>query len=251
MVRQLVKKLLGFTGYALFNTRRHHARDGVFTLHSDHFRYDPRFKAAYTRGLRASHGVDQQFEWRVHVALWAARTAVRVPGNFVECGVNAGFISSAIMQRLNWRAIDKRFYLIDTFKGPVLAQYSEEEANRGCLKVAEDAIARGAYVTDLERVRANYSEWPNVVVVQGVVPDVLPTLDIGNVAFLHIDLNCAYPERAALEFFWDRLSPGAFVLLDDYAYKGHDCQAHAIDSAAQSLGIEVLSLPTGQGLIIK
>ena len=71
------------------------------------------------------------------------------------------------------------------------------------------------------------------------------------VAFLHIDMNCAYPERAALEFFWDRLSPGAIVLLDDYAYFGHDRQAEAIGSAAQALGAAVLSLPTGQGLIIK
>jgi hypothetical protein len=41
------------------------------------------------------------------------------------------------------------------------------------------------------------------------------------------------------------------VLLDDYAYFGNDSLAHAIDSAAAVLGAEVLSLPTGQGLIVK
>jgi hypothetical protein len=41
------------------------------------------------------------------------------------------------------------------------------------------------------------------------------------------------------------------VLLDDYAYLGHDEQTRAMDEAAQSLGIEILSLPTGQGLIVK
>jgi hypothetical protein len=80
---------------------------------------------------------------------------------------------------------------------------------------------------------------------------VLPTLEIGDVAFLHIDLNCAYPERAALEYFWNHLSRGACILLDDYAYFRHDCQMHAIDASARVLGFEVLSLPTGQGLIIK
>ena len=104
---------------------------------------------------------------------------------------------------------------------------------------------------NLERVRANYAEWPNVLVVQGIVPNVLPSLGVQQVAFLHIDMNCAFPERAALEYFWELLSPGAMVLLDDYAYFGHDSQGHAIDLAVAALGTEVLSLPTGQGLIIK
>jgi hypothetical protein len=217
----------------------------------DNYLDDPIFKAAYARGVKASAGVDPQIEWRVHVALWVARTAICVPGDFVECGVNAGFISSAIMHRLGWADIEKRFYLIDTFSGPVLMQYSQEEVDQGRLQIAENAMAKGAYVTSLERVLANYSEWPNVEVVQGVVPEVLPTLGIESVAFLHLDMNCAYPERAALEYFWDRLSPHAMVLLDDYAYFGNDSLAHAIDAAAASLGTEVLSLPTGQGLIVK
>ena len=165
--------------------------------------------------------------------------------------MNAGFISSAIMHSLRWNRLNRRFYLIDTFRGPVFDQYSPEEVERGRVSLAQDGIAAGAYVTDLSRVRANYAEWPNAQVVQGVIPEVLSTLDIGKVAFLHIDMNCAYPERTALEFFWDRLSRGAVVLLDDYAYFGHDQQTSAIDTAAQRLGATILSLPTGQGVIIK
>lgn len=251
MARRLLKELLRRSGYALFNTRRHYAQDGLFTLHRDHFRADPAFQAAYARGVKASGGLDPQFEWRVHVALWAALRALRIPGDFAECGVNAGFMSSAIMQRVDWRNVEKRFYLIDTFAGPVLTQYSQEEASLGRVGMAKDSLAAGAYVTDMARVRANYTEWPNAIVVQGAVPDILPSLEIGKVAFLHLDLNCAYPERAALEFFWHLLSPGALVLLDDYTYFGHQCQAEAIDAVARQLGTDVLSLPTGQGLIIK
>jgi hypothetical protein len=251
MIKKLVQNALGLAGYVLFSTRKHYGRDGLFTVHDDHFRDDPAFRAAYAAGVHASRGIDPHWEWRVHVTLWVASVALRVPGNFVECGVNTGFMSSAIMHRLNWGTVDKRFYLIDTFNGPVVSQYSQDEIERGRLKLAENAIAAGAYATDIDLVRANYAEWSNAIVVQGVVPDVLPALEIGDLAFLHIDLNCAYPERTALEYFWSRLSPGAFVLLDDYAYFGHDCQTHAIDSAARSLGFEILSLPTGQGLIVK
>src|SRR5882724_13297901 len=102
-------------------------RMALLTVHGDHFRSDPQFRAAYARGIKASAGVDPHFEWRVHVALWAARTAAKLPGDFVECGVNAGFISSAIMQRLNWSGTGKQFYLIDTFEGPVFDQFSKNE----------------------------------------------------------------------------------------------------------------------------
>ena len=86
---------------------------------------------------------------------------------------------------------------------------------------------------------------------QGTVPEVLDTVSFGNVAFLHLDMNCALPEKAALEFFWDRLSPGGMILLDDYAYFGHESQTDAIDEVSTRLGFQILSLPTGQGLIVK
>jgi hypothetical protein len=248
-----IRKWLAAAGFVVFNTRAAgcYARDSLFTWNNHHFVDDPAFRAAYARGMKASGGADPRMEWRVHVALWAAGAASRVAGDFVECGVNAGFVSSAIMQRLDWGKTAKSFYLIDTFSGPVLAQYSREEIARGRTQIAEEALAEGAYVTDLERVRANYAEWPNVQIVQGAVPGVLAGLGIAQVAFLHIDMNCAYPERAALEYFWDRLAPGAMVLFDDYAYYGNEALAGAIDRAAADLGAEVLSLPTGQGLIVK
>jgi Macrocin-O-methyltransferase (TylF) len=246
-----VKSLLAKAGVGVYRLRNRYVQDGLSTVHPAQFQNDPAFRAAYNRGVQASQGVDPQFEWRLHTALWAAHTALRVPGDFVECGVNAGFMSSAIMQRLNWNAVARRFYLIDTFAGPVLSQFSPKEVREKRLQIAEDAFQAGAYVTDLERIRANFAEWPNALPVQGAVPDILPSLGIETVAFLHIDMNCALPERAALEFFWDRLSPGAIVLLDDYGYRGHECQREAIDEAARKKNVQVLSLPTGQGIIIK
>jgi hypothetical protein len=44
---------------------------------------------------------------------------------------------------------------------------------------------------------------------------------------------------------------GAWVLLDDYAYVGYDEQKKAHDAFARSKGIDILSLPTGQGLYRK
>lgn len=249
--KALLKEIAAKLGVGGFRLQGRYVQDGLITLHSDHFRADPAFRAAYERGRLASSGFDPEFEWRVHVALWAARTALRVDGDFAECGVNAGFISSAIMQALKWNTIGRRFHLIDTFAGPVLAQYSPEEVRKGRLTLARKALEAGAYVTEMDRVRANFAEWENAIVVQGPVPEILRKLDIGAVAFVHIDMNCALPERAAFDFFWDRLSPGGVMLFDDYAYYGHDEQRMSLDEAAELKGAHILSMPTGQGLIVK
>jgi hypothetical protein len=254
-VKRLIAKALYRAGYVVFNARSPHgyARDGLYTMHGTPFANTKEFRAAYARGVAASQGIDPKMEWRVHVALWAASLATRAAGDFVECGVNAGFVSSAIMQSLDWNRLTpgRRFFLIDTFQGPVLEQYSRAEIDRGRDAVARSAISAGAYVTDMDRVRATFSEWPTAMVVQGTVPAVLDTLRFGDVAFVHLDMNCAMPERAALEFFWLRLSPGGVILFDDYTYFGHENQREAIDLAAASLGIKILGLPTGQGLIVK
>lgn len=253
MMRSWIRRKLEQAGYVVFNTRTPglYSHDGLFTFNNSPFLCDPSFQAAYSRGVAASRGVDPGIEWRLHVALWAAQCAAQVEGDFVECGVNTGFISSAIMQRLDWKKIRKYFVLVDTFNGPMLHQYSEAEVRLGRRAAAEDALRRGAYATDLESILANYAEWPNVRVVQGLVPNVLDQLRLDRIAFLHLDMNCSFPELSALEYLWDTLSPGGIVLLDDYSAYGYDATMKAIDSAAKLRGAEVLSLPTGQGLISK
>jgi hypothetical protein len=68
------------------------------------------------------------------------------------------------------------------------------------------------------------------------------------VAFLHLDLNSAVAEAAALEFFATRFSPGAFVLLDDYGWRGFRPQKLAADRFFGRLGKPIMELPTGQGV---
>ena len=71
------------------------------------------------------------------------------------------------------------------------------------------------------------------------------------IAFCHIDMNCSPPEIAALSCFWDRLVPGAMVLLDDYAYCGYQPFKDGVNRFAEEKGLIIASLPTGQALLSK
>ncbi|QGM93334.1 class I SAM-dependent methyltransferase [Methylocystis rosea] len=225
-------------------------QDGLHSIHNHEFMEDPDFVRAYARGVKAA-GCDYNWHWRVHVGLWAATTAAKLPGDFVECGVNRGFLSSAIMTLLDWNALDRRFYLLDTFSGLDERYVSEAEKAAGVLERNKAEIDRGFYTFEPEEVRKNFSEWKNTEIIVGSIPDTLPQIDAKRIAFLHIDLNCSPPEVAAAEALWDRLTPGGLILLDDYAYSGYRSQKLGMDGFAKRRDVPILSLPTGQGLMIK
>jgi len=64
-------------------------------------------------------------------------------------------------------------------------------------------------------------------------------------------MNCAEPEVKALDYFWDKIVTGGIVILDDYSQPMHVEQRDAIDRFCLTKNSKVLSLPTGQGLIVK
>jgi O-methyltransferase len=71
------------------------------------------------------------------------------------------------------------------------------------------------------------------------------------IAFLHLDLNSAGPEIAAAEYFWDKMVPGAIMLLDDFGYGGFEEQREAFVAFANRKGLSVLYSPVGPGMILK
>ena len=228
---------------------RFYFEDALITTHNHDFVHNPVFRKAYERGKKAAEGRDWHNQWRVYLALWVARMCSKLEGDFVECGVNYGFTSSAIMCQLQWDQLGKRFWLIDSFSGIDEKQVTEEEKKCGAIERSEANKRTGFYNSDVERCRANFSEWKMAQVVQGWIPDCLDAVTSPKVAFLHIDLNSVAPEIQAFKYFLPKLSRGAFVLLDDYAYSGADLTFAGWNNAARELNFDVLTLPTGQGLI--
>jgi hypothetical protein len=225
-------------------------QDGLRSIHNHEFMDDPAFRKAYERGIRAARD-DYRWHWRVHIGLWAAACAARLEGDFVECGVNRGFLASAIMDYLNWDSLGKHFYLLDTFRGLDERFVSSADRASGAVEKNQKSLTSGFYVEGIEEVQANFSQWKNVSLIEGSIPETLPQIRAKKIAYLHLDMNCSMPEIAAIQFVWDRLVPGALVLLDDYAYYGYFSQKLAMDQFAQEKGIKILSLPTGQGLVLK
>jgi hypothetical protein len=216
-----------------------YCQDGLYTIHNNSFMSDPAFIKAEQAG--AATGTWSNIHWRVHTILWAASKAMKLEGDFVECGTYKGGFAKAIVEYLNFGSSSKTFYLLDTFRGLVPELLTAEEKG----------LVRKNYEDCFDIVSKTFSEYDNVKLVRGIVPDTLSQVPSDKISFLSIDMNSVKPEIEAIDYFWPKLVPGGLVVYDDYAFKGFELQYKAHNEWAKSKGIEILSLPTGQGLLIK
>jgi O-methyltransferase len=219
-------------------------QDGLSTQHNCDFMFEDAFVNAYSAGEKLDSWFGGKVHWRVHVLFWAATRALELEGDLVECGVHRGGFSKAVAEYLDFgKLVDRRFYLLDSFEGMSADQLTGEEI--------ENQLLDYPYASDFEAVTEAFRTYPNVVIVKGRIPESLSEVAAERVSFLSIDLNNAAPEIAAAKFFWDKLVSGAAMILDDYGWKKHIVQKRAFDEFAKHRGVPILSLPTGQGLILK
>lgn len=218
------------------------------------FLKDQKFMAAYNVGMNSGHKIarpadsseDIHIEWRIHICCWAAWHAKHLPGDFVECGTNTGIMSLAVANYIDFNSTGKSFFLFDTFHGIPDDQITPCERLLGRAQENEQL-----YEDCYERTKVNFSPFPRARLVRGKVPDTLPSVPIDQVCYLCLDMNIVVPERAAIEYFWDKLVPGAPVILDDYGWLNFGEQKEAMDAFAARKGVKIANLPTGQGLLFK
>lgn len=218
--------------------------DELITGHKSDFMKDKKFMDAYNLAVEKGLAISDKIHWRAHVACWAANHAKNLEGDFAECGVAKGFLSRIVMEYVDFNKLPKKFYLLDTFKGLDEKYLTETEKEKTQGKNWD-------YGTTSEKVRETFKDFRNVEIIEGPIPETLPRVKSQKIAYLSIDMNCAIPEIAAMEYFWDKLVKGAIIVLDDYGHSGHEEQKSAFDDFAKRKNVGILCLPTGQGLIIK
>jgi hypothetical protein len=221
---------------------------GTVSKNLEFFSTEP-FRSASQFGAEGSIGVYGpgiiDVRWRQHMACFAAKHGLTIEGDFVECGVHTGLMSMAVCKFLDFDRTGRKFYLFDTYEGIPLEQLDPRE------RPLAESHNKTYYTSAYERAKRNFSPYQNAVLVQGLLPDTLDQVNIDKIAYLSMDLNQVYAEKVVIERLWDKLTPGAMVLLDDYAWRGHELQYNMWNAFAAARDRYIATLPTGQGLLVK
>jgi len=196
---------------------------------------DQPFVQAWKTNIESA--ADQAILWRRYVLACAAYHCVQLGGDFVECGAYTGVGMKTVMDYLGGTDFPRTFWGYDLF-----------EHDDTMLHHAMPEHGAGLY----ERVRQKFAAYPQVNLLKGTIPDVFAQGCPESIAYMHIDLNQAPAEIAALDHLFDRMVPGGVLILDDYEWAGpYRVQKLAEDVWFDARQYRVMPLPTGQGLVIK
>lgn len=161
--------------------------------------------------------------------------AERVPGDFIETGVWRG--GACIMLRAVLEAYgvrDRRVWVADSFAG--LPPPSPE---RYPLDAGDTHHQMSELAVPLDEVRRNFDRYglldDQVQFLKGWFRDTLPGASTGPLALMRLDGDMYESTMDALEALFPRLSPGGFVIVDDYGYIA-SCKA-AVDDYREHHGV--------------
>ena len=222
------------------NYSRHFIGDKLFVAdRAMGFFDDEKFTRVFKEIAKAP--IYQGMAWRIHTLVWAVKSVMHLQGDLVECGVFRGFKSDFLCRYFEIDSLNKKFWLFDTFEG-MCEKYSDgspidkAEHNKPQL---------------YEFVQERFSNYQNVNICKGVVPDIFDVTVPERVIFLHLDMNSYLAETGALEILWPKMPIGAVVILDDYGFYEFKAQKENEDKWFEERGQFVLELPSGQGLVVK
>lgn len=175
---------------------------------------------------------------RLHQLRTAVEAVLRdgIPGAIVETGVWRGGASMLARAVLAVHGdTGRQVVLADSFAGlpPPSADYPHDRTS--------DLHTRPELAVPLEDVQANFRSVglldDQVRFVPGWFSDTMPTLDVGPIAVLRLDGDMYESTIDPLRHLYDHVSPGGFVIVDDYYLIG-GCQ-RAVHDFLDARGLDV------------
>jgi len=159
-----------------------------------------------------------------------------IPGDFIETGVWRGGCCILLRGILAANgSTDRKVYAADSFAGLPPPDPLAYPADAGF-----DLSQYKQLAVPLDKVKENFASYglldEQVVFVEGLFRDTLPQLDVGRLALMRLDGDLYESTHLALTALYPKLSPGGFVIIDDFVLVPA-CQKAVMDYRA-SMGIE-------------
>lgn len=213
---------------------------GDFPLSDDYkyWRDDKTFLANYRR-LSPNNPYSQDRKWTLREYV---RLSNRLSGDLAECGCYQGATAYFMAEASTGGTL----CLFDSFEG--ISQPGERD-------VANDAEIMPWNEGDLNAseslVRQNLAQFSNIEYYKGWIPTRFGEVADRSFRVVHIDVDLYQPTLESLEFFYPRLVAGGTIVMDDYGLMTCPGARQAANEFALTNGLDILELPTGQGIITR
>jgi len=173
--------------------------------------------------------------------LWKfAQHALSLDGAFIECGVYRG--GTALMLARMLSGSDRKLWLFDSFEG-----LPNSQPDKG------DHYERGAFGdTSVEGVAKLLKPFAgSIEIKKGWIPTSFQGAEELRFSLAHVDVDLYEPALECCRFIFPRLASGGVMIFDDYGFPSCRGERTAVDDYFAEQKRTVISLPTGQALVIK
>lgn len=158
-----------------------------------------------------------------------------VEGDIIECGVAmAGNFASMILGATSSeKGKNRKFWGLDSFQGIQLAGKKDtQQAGIGAITHNTDVpyedllVSSGITSHSKQQVLNNLNSWGlnkyKIELVEGWVQNTIPNINeyIHKIAILRLDMDVYHPTKFTLDIWWDKISDGGVVIIDDWALDG-------------------------------
>jgi len=225
--RQITPPLIWAGGKLVLGMRAAMDYQFVRTGHSTRPLHEGRFAEIFERYQALDPYVAMNVtRLRIYNICAFARLCSNIAGDYAFVGVSFGVAARIVYEFTNFETLGKTFHLVDPFE-TIDEQYND----------------------DVDYVRGQYPASAPIKFVQDTIPECLPIEGIRCLSFVHLNTGDWESEAKSLPYFYEALSAGGVIIVDDYAIdKGH---FDIYDPVFKHLRIEPYWMPTGQCAIVK
>jgi O-methyltransferase len=183
-------------------------------------------------------GMNTDRRWMLYQLMRLVRD---VSGDSAECGVFNGAGSYIICKVTQEDRLHHRtHHLFDSFEG--LSRPSEFDGKHW---------REGDLSCPMKTVTENLSEFNNISIHKGWIPQCFSEVEHKSFCFVHIDVDLYQPTLDSIEFFYPRMNKGGLILCDDYGFTTCPGAKKAINEFLQDKKEKMVSLSGGGGFLIK
>lgn len=185
---------------------------------------------------------DQVSEREVQVVLRELARTGDVAGDVVEFGCYVGTTSVYLAHAL--QTTDKKLYLYDSFAG-LPDKRSEDVSPAGeQFKTGELLATKKELIRNLKQANV-----PMPIITKGWFSDVMPDQVPTEISFAFLDGDYYDSILDPLRLIWPRLSPGAIIVVDDYANEALPGAAKAVEDWRRTHEVKQFKVEASLGIL--